>query len=84
MYSCVYCFGIFWEGFRLFYVSDIYSFVIVMIDFSLLNWLIFWEGEVVNFFIIYDFVCRGERFIVILEDLSGLEFENVIKWMLFF
>ena len=53
----------------------------VMTDFSLPNRSTTWEGEVANSSIIYDFVRRGERPIVTLEDLSGLESENATKWM---
>lgn len=44
---------------RLSIESDIYSLGMVMVEFSLLNRSIFWEGEVLNFIIIYDFVRRG-------------------------
>ena len=53
----------------------------VMTDFSLPNRSTPWEGEVANSSIIYDFVRRGERPTVTLEDLSGLESENATKWM---
>lgn len=49
-----------------------YSLVMVMIEFSLFNCLILWEGEVVNLVIIYDYICRGEWLIVIEENLEGL------------
>lgn len=52
-----------------------------MTDFSLPNQSTPWEGEVANSSIIYDFVRRGERPTVTLEDLSGLESENATKWM---
>lgn len=52
-----------------------------MTDFSLPNQSTPWEGEVANSSIIYDFVHRGERPTVTLEDLSGLESENATKWM---
>ena len=63
------------------YASDIYSFAMVMTDFSLPNRSTPWEGEVANSSIIYNFVRRGERPTVTLEDLSGVESENATKWM---
>lgn len=61
-----------------------YSFGMVMIEFSLFDCVIFWEGEFVNFVFIYDYICRGERLIVKEENLIGLSDDNVRLWMRFF
>lgn len=61
--------------------SDVYSLAMVMIEFSLPSRSTPWEGEVANSSIIYDFVRRGERPSVSVEDLSGLKSEMASQWI---
>ena len=61
--------------------SDIYSFGMVMTEFSLPNRSTPWDGDVANSSIIYDYVRRGERPTIKEEDLSGLSADLAGQWM---